>query len=92
MYAHFGAPGQHTIYVVNATDLGVSLINYYRDTVDANIARKEKLRQLNLPADHPLLKETSWPGIPMNTLLKGLREEASVTVKVERKGNKAPSH
>jgi pyrimidine deaminase RibD-like protein len=82
--AHFASTGEHTLYLVTAVDLGVSLITYYRRVGQRNSARKAEL-QGSLPKDHKALKEGAWPGIPMPVLPKGLRAEAWITVTIKDK-------
>lgn len=84
--AHFGNTGEHLLQLVTALDLGIDLITYYRRVIDRNARRRRDLEKLNLPKDHPLLREGDWPGIPMTAALpKGLRSEASVTVTIAPK-------
>jgi pyrimidine deaminase RibD-like protein len=79
--AHFGSTGEHTLHLVTAVDLGISLITYYRKVVERNRVRRRELETV-LEKDHALLREGDWPGIPMTALPKGLRSEASITVMI----------
>jgi pyrimidine deaminase RibD-like protein len=83
--AHFGSTGEHTLHLVTAVDLGINLITYYRRVIDRNARRRSELEKVNLPKDHPLLREGDRPGIPMTDLPKGLRSEASVKVTIAAK-------
>jgi len=79
--AYFGLTGEHTLHVVTASDLGVSLIGYYRRVLTRNSERaKELLAQFG--DGNPVPREGRWPGIPMSALPKGLRSEVSVTVTI----------
>jgi pyrimidine deaminase RibD-like protein len=82
--AHFGSMGEHTLHLVTAVDLGISLITYYQKVLERNRVRKRELETL-VPKDHRVLKEGTSPGIPMPVLPKGLRSEASITVTVKDK-------
>jgi pyrimidine deaminase RibD-like protein len=83
--AHFGITGEHMLQLVTAAELGVNLITYYRKVTDRNARRRSELQMLDLPKDHALFREGTWPGIPMTALPKGLRSEASVTVTIAPK-------
>jgi pyrimidine deaminase RibD-like protein len=76
--AHFGSVGVHELHLVTATDLGVALVEYHRNTLDRNIARKKKITE-KFPDSAGLLGEI-YPGIPLVALPKGIRSESSVTV------------
>jgi hypothetical protein len=79
--AHFGLTGEHTLHLVTATNLGVSLIAYYRRILSRNNERAKELRT-KLRHGEPVPGEGRWPGIPMSALPKGLRSEVSVTVRI----------
>ena len=87
--AHFGTPGEHTLHIVTANDLGCTAIEYYRKVVNLNRERRERLK--NIPEtktildNNPSLLGGDYPGIQMNGLPKGLRSEASVRVIIEKK-------
>jgi len=79
--AHFGSTGEHTLHLVTAVDLGVSLVKYYQKVGERNSARRRQLEG-SVPPDHPALREGTWPGIPMTVLPKGLRSEAWITITI----------
>jgi pyrimidine deaminase RibD-like protein len=79
--AHFGSTGEHVLQLVTASKLGSALITYYRNVVELNRSRREKLRgKIDLS-----LLGGDYPGIAMNGLPQGLRLEASVRVIVAYK-------
>ncbi|MGA9800675.1 MAG: deaminase [Terriglobales bacterium] len=80
--AHFGGTGDYTLQLVTASELGNSLVRYYRKVIQQNRDRRERLR-LKLRGEIDLsILGGDYPGIEMNGLLKGLQLEASVSVKV----------
>jgi hypothetical protein len=80
--AHFGGTGDYALQLVTASELGNSLVRYYRKVVQQNRDRRERLR-LKLQGEIDLsILGGDHPGIEMNGLLKGLQLEASVAVKV----------
>ena len=81
MLAVMHAVGAHTLHLITATALGITLITYYRRVIDRNRSRKRALQAI-LRQGHELLREGDWPGIPMNAIPKGLRSESSVTVTI----------
>jgi pyrimidine deaminase RibD-like protein len=78
---NFGLTGVHTLHLVTASDLGMTLIDYHRRVIARNGERKKELASI-LGKGHSLPGEGRWPGIPMAALPKGLRSEASVTVTI----------
>lgn len=81
--AHFGSTGEMALQIVTASDLGTSLVRYYRKVVEQNRSRRKRVRD---KIDVSLLGG-DYPGIEMNGLPKGLRLEDSVTVFVAAKVN-----
>jgi pyrimidine deaminase RibD-like protein len=88
--ANFGTYGLHTVYVVKANEIGTAFLHYYRQVLDTNIDRKEKLKS------HYKLKEDEWIelarelrlpgaeiGIERSQLPKGLDIQAEIEVDVE---------
>lgn len=82
--AHFGTTGDHTLYLVTATDLGQILVEYYRKVIRLNTERRDKLKE-KLGDGSILLLGDNYPGIQMNGLPKGFRTEASVTLTIAKK-------
>jgi len=87
--AYFTTGGQHTLYMVTAVDLGAGLVTYYRRVGERNSTRRKRVEAIAQRVNEGLRKELleviregTWPGIPMTVLPKGLRPEAWVTVKV----------
>jgi len=66
---------------VTANELGQKLIEYYRKVVEVNKDRRQKLAG---KIDSNLLwsEKLDYPGIPISSLPKGLREEASVAITI----------
>ena len=90
--AYFTTEGQHTLYLVTAVDLGVSLVTYYRKVGERNSVRRKRVEAIAKRVDGGLRKELlevitegTWRGIPMTVLPKGLRSEASVAVTIKDK-------
>lgn len=89
--AYFAAPGQHTLHLVSAVDLGVSLVTYYRRVGERNSKRKRAVDAVWPKVNEDVRKELRevlkdiWPGIPMSALPKGLRSEAWITVEIVAK-------
>jgi pyrimidine deaminase RibD-like protein len=86
---HFGSYGLQTLHIVSATEIGQSLISYYRKVVNRNIERDAKLREVlgNSEDTKKLIKELpgTHPGIQLGgTLPKGLQSLAMVEVEIER--------
>ena len=82
--AYFGGTGEHTLHLVTVTDLGRTLIEYYRKVIRFNLDRREKLKHKISPEYLELLGG-DYPGIQMNGLPKGVRSEASVAVIIAKK-------
>lgn len=78
---NFGLVGEHTLHLVAASDLGMTLVDYHRRVIARNGDRKKELETI-FGKGHGLPGEGRWPGIPMAALPKGLRSEASVTVMI----------
>jgi pyrimidine deaminase RibD-like protein len=82
---HFGLTGEHTLQLVTATtNLGKTLIDFYWKVVDTNHKRRDRLKQ-KLSDDDMTLLRGDYIGIPMGSLPKGFRLEASVTVTIAEK-------
>ncbi len=82
--AHFGITGDHTLYLVTATDLGQILIEYYRKIIGLNTQRRRNLKG-KIADESVALLGGDYPGIQMNGLPKGFRSEASVTLMIAKK-------
>jgi pyrimidine deaminase RibD-like protein len=86
---HFGSYGPHTICIVKANELGISLIKYYRKVVAQNVKReamaKDYFSEHNLNAPD-LLGELShkYLGIEMGAFPKGIEVLDVVEIEVER--------
>lgn len=80
---YFSSPGDHTLQLVTATDLGNVLIRYYRKIVSLNTARRDRLKSRLSNEDVQRLWG-GYPGIEMNGLPKGIRLEASVNLTIAR--------
>lgn len=85
--AYFGAPGDHTLQLVTATDLGNVLIRYYRKIVSLNTARRDQLKSRLSNYEDVKRLWGGYPGIEMNGLPKGIRLEASVSLTIARAPN-----
>jgi hypothetical protein len=90
---YFGSYGPNKIYIVRASELGVSLVKYYRKVVRTNIERKNQLRgNLSLQGkeqEDEFFKTLrgDYQGIEMVRLPKGLEVQAMVEVEVESPPN-----
>jgi hypothetical protein len=82
--AHFGSPGDHTLHIVTASDLGQVLVNYYWKVHNRSIFRANKLKGKVKDEGLKFLND-HWIGIPMPGLPKGFRSEASVTITIAPK-------
>lgn len=87
---YFGCLGSHTIYILKADKLGVSLVNYYRKCVHMQEERLAKLRgHVNPPqgnSEAEFLQSLAGPyqSIDMGPLPMGLELQAKVEVVVHR--------
>lgn len=79
--AHFGSTGEHTLHIVTASELGRTLIEYYRKVARLNRERRDRVKMKLTGSDLDLLGG-DYPGIQMIGLPKGLLSEASVVVNV----------
>jgi pyrimidine deaminase RibD-like protein len=81
--AYFGTTGTHSLHIVTATEIGKVLIDYYRLVVRQNLERREKLKELKKLTEADLnVLGGDYFGIPMTSIPKGLRSEASINVTI----------
>jgi hypothetical protein len=87
---YFGWHGPHSVFIIKANELGVSLVNYYRKVIRTNQERKAQLRG-NLKVqgkaeEDAFLKSLrgDYQGIEMSRLPKGLEIQDSVEIIVEK--------
>ena len=86
---HFGAYGQHGIYIVRASELGIDLIKYYRKICGIAVKRRNDVREyvnaVKPAGEHNLfqLLGADYPSIEMARVPKGLELLAMVEVTVE---------
>jgi len=86
---HFGTYGIHTLSIVRASELGISLIEYYRKVGGLNRDRRrqmtEHVRRV-APEEMPGILHflgLDYPSIEMTRLPKGVELQAQVEVNVE---------
>jgi diaminohydroxyphosphoribosylaminopyrimidine deaminase/5-amino-6-(5-phosphoribosylamino)uracil reductase len=86
---HFGTYGIHTLSIVRASELGISLIEYYRKVGGLN---RERRKQMTEHVRHVAPEELTgilhqlgldYPSIDMSRLPKGIELQAQVEVNVE---------
>jgi hypothetical protein len=78
----FGDPGLHTIHVVRANNLGMTLVKYYSDIVDRASQQWEGLQRTGLPEATLNSLRISYPPITMEEMPSGFVALDSITVEV----------
>jgi hypothetical protein len=78
----FEDPGPHTIHVVKAEDIGMTLFRYYCDIIDRTLRQQEELKKTGLSEAQLKGLQISYPPITMEELPRGFVSLASITVEV----------
>jgi hypothetical protein len=87
---HFGSHGPHTIYILKASPLGITLVNHYKKACDKQTERMRMLDGKLKFADKYEEKEFyrnfpgNYQGIDMGALPKGLEFQAKVGIIISR--------
>ena len=77
----FGVTGPHIVHVVRASDLGATLLAYYRKVIRSNQGRRSRL-QGKLEGQHFELLKSDYIGIEMSKLPKGLDTQGVISIDV----------
>ncbi len=84
---HFGAYGEHVLSIVQANQLGIELVEYYRKIVRLAVQRKMIFESLEVALQErdevKVILGNLYPGIELGALPKGLELQAQVEVFVQ---------
>jgi hypothetical protein len=92
LLVHFGSYVPHTILITRVSELGMALVNYYRQLSTENLERKRKIEEYirrNGIKDSEELRKIVRPvylGVEMATLPKGIQVLDQVQVNIENPG------